>query len=104
MCGSDTDVEQRKLFVLDEPAYARCEIGSLLHDEDMHGSLFGEVVHAQYAAGHGIGHLVSQLGFVHYDEVPRLYFLRGIKTAEKAVRLPHNDDRQRGAPSPASSH
>lgn len=72
MCGSDTDVEQRKLFVLDESAYARCEIGSLLHDKDMHGSLFGEVVHAQYAAGHGIGHLVSQLGFVHYDEVPRL--------------------------------
>ena len=72
MCGSYTDVEQRKLFVLDGPACARCEIGSLLHDKDMHGSLFGEVVFMPICGWPRHRPLVSQLRFVHYDEVPRL--------------------------------
>ena len=70
--GGDADVEQRELLVFDDTADAGREVGSLFDHKYVHGGLFGEVVHPQQAAGHGVGHLVAQLGFVDYDEVPRL--------------------------------
>ena len=84
--GISITIQMGEILVLDPRADTCCQIRPLLHDQDMYGRLFGEMVHSQNTVRSCVCHPILQFGIIHHNKMPRL----GITSRRRDTRRLQN--------------